>query len=101
MHLHVCLPACLPAALSVLLRANTARLDGPTDRVEVHEFSFTSPRASFLSGRQARSSQEVDFLNPLWSCPGNAAIELDRPRPFSSNSPNMLLFDIRHPSRDA
>jgi hypothetical protein len=32
---------------------------------------------------------------------GNAAARPDRPRPFISNSFNMRLFDIRHPSRDA
>jgi hypothetical protein len=78
-----------------------ARLDGLTDRVEVHKSVSPAPLTSFavLGGRWVVQGRRRPDL--LWGCPGNAAASFGRPRPFNSNSPNMLLFDIRHPSRDA
>jgi hypothetical protein len=67
------------------------------------------PPISFLSpsdlGSYARavadSSKEEDFLTGYEAVPAMRRLDSTVHARFSSNSFNMLLFDIRHPSRDA
>jgi hypothetical protein len=84
----------------VLLRTLSARLDGLTDRVEIHQSISPAPLTGFLYWAVTGSSKEQDMLI------GSSGPAVRKPNPtyharFSQNSFKMRLFDIRHPSRGA